>query len=487
MTTDGRRRLLPRGLLGGATGPSIRRAETALIGDTAQPNIFRSPAARQIALARVRGWRMAVTLAATGVLAGLVGAGLTLLLHGVQLLAFGARAGDFTTAVEAAGSTRRVGVLALTGLVAGLGFWAVRRTPGSGLERTLWTGSGRLRPLRTISDGVLQIVVVGLGASLGREAAPREISAVAGQTVAEQLRLDPVQVRLVLACGSGAGLAAVYNVPLAGTVFIAELLVGSFSARVVVPAAATCTVATMVAWLVVPDRPVYRLATDSLDARLLVWAALAGPLLGLAGAAFVAMVVAARRSRPVGWRLVAWAVPVFAVLGVVALRYPTVLGNGQGSAALVFVGTGSLGMLAATAVIKPLVTVACLRAGATGGLITPSLSTGALAGGALGLVWHDWVGGTTGTGTFAMVGAAAVLATTLQAPTTAVVFVLELTGASLSLVPAVLLCVAGSVVTSRYVDGRSTYTLSRRVDRIAARQARRAQVEAERDQADAGG
>lgn len=459
--------------------PRSGRAETALIGDAAQPNILRSPAARQLALVRVRGWRIAAALAVTGLLAGLVGAALTLLLHLVQQVAFGARDGGFTVAVEAAGEARRVGVLALAGLVAGLGFWAVRRSPGRGLEATLWTGAGRLRPVRTVADGLLQIVVVGLGASLGREAAPREISAVAGQAVAERLRLDPVQVRLVLACGSGAGLAAVYNVPLAGAVFVAELLVGSFSARILVPAAATCTVATVVAWVVVPDRPLYQVVAGTLDARLLAFAVLTGPLVGLAGTGFVALVVAARRARPTGWWLVIWSVPVFAGLGLVAVRYPTVLGNGQGAAGLVLAGTGSLGLLAATAVIKPLVTAACLRAGATGGLITPAFATGALLGGALGLVWQNVVGGHAGTGTYAVLVAGAMLATTLQAPTTALLLTVELTGLDLRLAPALLACVTGAVLVSRYLDGRSTYTLSRRVDRIAAREARRAELDAE--------
>jgi len=76
------------------------------------------------------------------------------------------------------------------------------------------------------------------------------------------------------------------------------------------------------------------------------------------------------------------------VLGVIGIRYPQLFGNGQDMARDAFIGGGSLGLLLALFALKPLVTALCLGSGASGGLFTPTLSTGAVLGGFLGLAWN---------------------------------------------------------------------------------------------------
>jgi chloride channel protein, CIC family len=63
--------------------------------------------------------------------------------------------------------------------------------------------------------------------------------------------------RALMACGGGAGLAAVYNVPLGGALFTAEVMMGSVSVPVVLPALACSGIATATAWLYLPDHPTY--------------------------------------------------------------------------------------------------------------------------------------------------------------------------------------------------------------------------------------
>ena len=96
---------------------------------------------------------------------------------------------------------------------------------------------------RSFFTAVLSEVVVGLGASIGREAAPKLLGGASGTLASRVLALTPAQRRLLVACGGGAGLAAVYNVPLGGAIFTAEVLVGSFALPVVLPALA-CSLAS---------------------------------------------------------------------------------------------------------------------------------------------------------------------------------------------------------------------------------------------------
>jgi len=120
-------------------------------------------------------------------------------------------------------------------------------------------------------------------------------------------------------------------------------------------------------------------------------------------------------------------------------------------------GEGGLMMLFALFALKPLVTAMCLGSGASGGLFTPFLSTGALVGGFFGLAWtHAWPG--TPVGAFAMVGAAAMIGASMQAPLVGLALVLELTHSGFALMVPMMAATAIATVLVRLVDGYSIYS-----------------------------
>ena len=404
--------------------------------------------------------RFWLVVALTGVGAGIAGAALMLVLYTVQHLAFGYTELDFLHGVEQASALRRVIVLAVAGLLGGTAWWALRRwmRPSPGVSEAVWSPHGRMRIVPAALDGLVQIVVVGMGASLGREGAPRQVGATIASTLGDLTGLPARQRRLLIACGAGAGLAAVYNVPFGGAVFTLEVLLGSLALPLVIPAALTCVIATMVAWVVLGDRATYTVAAFPLTGSLIVFAVLAGPLCGLAGVGFVRLVAWSKARTPHGWRLPLATTGVFTALGGLAIAYPQLLGNGKGPAQLAFDGGGGLVLLATLVVLKPVATAACLRSGATGGLFTPVLATGALLGGVLG---HGWVLLWPGTplGAFAVVGAAALLAAALQAPVSAVILILELTQVGQTALVPIVLAVLGASLTARILEDRSTYTI----------------------------
>ncbi len=413
-------------------------------------------------------------IGAVGVGAGLCGGLLMRLLGFVQHIAWQYSGDDVLAAVQHTGAARRIAVLVAAGcLVAAVHWLLSQRSGGNTAELTaaIWFHAGRLAPVRTAVNAVLSIVIVGMGASLGRESAPKQAGALVASVLAGWVGLPDGQRRLLVACGAGAGMAAVYNVPFGGALFALEVLLGSLSLPLVAPALAASFVATGTSWLLLPDRATYGISAFQISWGQVGWAVLAGPLAGLASVGFVRLIVWADGRKPSGWQALVMPVAVLGGLGCLAAPYPQLLGNGKDLAQLAFSGEVGLGLLATLAVLKPLVTAACLGSGAPGGLFTPSIAFGAMAGGALGQVWEGLLHTGAPSGSYAMLGAGAVLAATTQGPVSAIVMLTELTRRLDAFMLPVLIIVAGAVAVARRIEPRSVYSGRIQAARSAAKQA----------------
>lgn len=393
--------------------------------------------------------RYLLVLAVLAGVCGVLGAAFTRLLVSVERLAFGFATGTLTEAVTQVAPLHRLAAVTMGGVAMALAWYALRRW-GPRIPTVDEIAEGaRVSPLWMLADTMLQVVNVGLGASIGREGAPRQAGALTGAIGAHRLHLD-ADLRLVLvACGAGAGLAAIYNVPLGGALFALEAVLGwrlvaraGTAAWGIAASAAACSfVATWIACGVVPDRPTYTLGAEAADAALLVFALACGPLLGATGRVFGGLVDRARRRAAVGAQIL-WRMPLaYLALGLLAMPWPLVLGNGHAMAQNVFAVAVPLSAAAALVVAKPVATLLTVLAGASGGRLTPSLATGAAAGLVLAALASDIA--TLPAAGAAAVGAAAVLAGATRAPIAAAVLVLEFTGAT-ALWPAVATAVAGA-------------------------------------------
>lgn len=403
------------------------------------------------------GARFWMLVAVIGVAAGLGGAALMELLRVIQHLAWSYHSGNFLTGVQQTSATQRVLVLLIGGVVAGTGAMLLAGSGASEVSEAIWLKDARV-PLRaSIARGVHSILVVALGASLGREAAPQQVGAAVASALSEWAQLPEWQRRLLVACGAGAGLAAVYNVPLGGALFALEVLLGALTLPLVLPALATSLIATAVAWIALPSRPTYTIPTYHIHASLIVWALLIGPIAGLAAIAYIRMIARAHAMKPRGWMRLAVPIVVFTALGAVSIAYPQLLGNGKPIVQLALVGRLSVALLAILLVLKPIATAACLGSGAPGGLFTPTLTFGVLLGGLLGEAWTQlWPGAPLGS--YAIIGGAAVLGAATQGPLAAVVLLLELTHHADSLMVPVLLAIVEATVLARVFGAPSIYS-----------------------------
>ena len=419
-----------------------------------QPNV---PGQGIVAGYSPRFWGL---VALIGVAAGVGAALLTLLLNAVQYAAWDYRSGSYLGAVMSATAARHVVVLLAAGVIAGVGGLLIRRVRGSGageISEALWLGGGRLSFWRSQARGVLSIVIVGMGASLGREGAPQLTGAAVATVLSEWAKLPAWQRRLLVACGAGAGMAAVYNVPLGGALFAVEVLLGTLSLPVVLPAVAMSAIATVVAWVVVPDRPTYLVAVFGLRASQVVWAVIIGPLAGLVAVGWVRTIAAVNKLKPRRRGRLLAPIIIFTALGAVSIRYPQLLGNGKDTVALALTSQLAVGLVAALLVLKPFATAACLGSGAPGGLFTPTLTFGVLFGDLLGHGWAAiWPGAALGS--YAIIGGAAVLAASMQGPISAVVLMLELTHTADGLMVPILLAVAEATIVARVLGAPSIYS-----------------------------
>ncbi|MCO5993317.1 chloride channel protein [Actinoallomurus rhizosphaericola] len=404
--------------------------------------------------------RMWLLVAAVGVVTGLAGAALMEVLHLTSHLTYGYHSGPFLAAVERSDPERRVVALAVAGAIAGLGWWCLRRRFGSGgteVSAALWRREGRMPLIPTLATGLLSIVIVGMGASLGREGAPRQWGAALAGRFSDWAGMTSAHRRLLAACGAGAGMACVYNVPLGGALLTLEVMLGTFSLRLVLPAVASSCIATAVAWVALPNAPSYQVGQLHGSASLIVFAVLLGPIAGLAATGYTRLIAIAHRNRPQGRGLLVAPLLIFTVVGVLAIPYPQLLGNGKGIVQLTMDATLAAPMAAALLVLKPLATTASLGSGASGGLFTPTLATGAVLGTLLGDGWsHLWPASAMG---YALIGAAAMLAAAMQAPIAAVVLILELTRNIDGLMVPLLFAVTGATLMSRYLNSPSIYSV----------------------------
>jgi CIC family chloride channel protein len=195
---------------------------------------------------------------------------------------------------------------------------------------------------------------------------------------------------------------------------------------------------------------------------------IASPFIGLWSVVFVRAIAWAYRVQPSGWRRFLAPPVVLAVIGLLSIVFPELLGNGQNVAQLLFLHPLEPIALAALVLVRPLATVASVASGAPGGLFTPSLAAGALAGAALGQLWL-WVHPGGEIGLYALLGAGAMLAATTQGPISSLVLMMELTGQARAFALPMIAAIVIATATARLLEWRSVYEARLTDEEVAER------------------
>ena len=363
-----------------------------------------------------------------GVLAGVAGLATTEVLRFVQHATYNYTFGTQLQGVTGSSPVRRAVGPMIGGALAGLGWWFLRRrTEVPPLEATITEGDPVPRRAWSI-DALLQVLLVGSGASLGREGAPRQLAAALSDFGIGWLRrLSPTDRKILLGCAAGAGLGAVYAVPLAGALFTVRIILKSWHPRALGAALLSSSLAVAVGSAITHDHPSLEWPSPHLTFQLTGRALILAPVTLVVGLAFNRLMKAARPTRTMRtWVLVPALAGAGLVMGICSHRWPELPGNGRSILTVSLASGMTLASAAAILALKPLLTALFLRAGGAGGMLTPSLATGAAAGSLLVLA-INWAGGTDfQVPATSLAGAAGVLAVSQGSPIWAAIFVWEL-------------------------------------------------------------
>jgi CIC family chloride channel protein len=269
------------------------------------------------------------------------------------------------------------------------------------------------------------------GGSIGKEGAMVQLSATAGSAFCARLPgLRGEDFRLAVAMAAAGGLAAVYHTPLAAAIFIAEIAFGGIEPRRIGYLFTAAVASTWVTSAMGHYTPLYALPAYSFDvtgAGVLAVAAV-GVAAGATGSVFLGCVRLAKRlfaraHRSVVVRMTAGGL----IVGLITLVAPDVTGNGFAPIARLFDGETLATPLLMLLGLKILATAATVGAGAIGGLFTPSLLIGALTGAVCAPLAAHIFGLQDSVVLLGVLGMAASLAATTQAPLMSTLMVFEMT------------------------------------------------------------
>lgn len=382
-----------------------------------------------------------------GVGTGLGAAGLVWLMHSIEQLVYGQHEGNVAIVTEGTTSVQRFVGIVLAGLIAGPA-WAIVRTHASPIRSVEEGMAGIKMPvLPTLANVVLQMATVAAGSSVGRENAPREAGAMMASQLSSALKIDAKTRRILVAAAAGAGLGAVYHIPLAGAIFSLEILLGSVSVTAIMVVLACSAVATVTSGIIVGTNPLYNTVNLSEGWGNLAAAVLLGVVCGTAGLVFRTTAAHAEAKAPKGWHA-AWAIPVaFAVVGTISIWVPQVLGNGRIAASEVLQAHPMLSTVSLILAVKVFAVLITFRSGAVGGVLTPGFAIGALFGFLCGSFVQPALMPSLPLSDFAILGAAAFLSASMSAPLFALIVTVEFTGQSSEAYLALFLAAATASLT----------------------------------------
>ena len=399
-----------------------------------------------------------------GVCGAFTGVGFRASVRLVQRLLTGSSSGLVETA-ELLAWWARIAVPTLGGICAGTLLWAgqrfLRQSRAVDYMEAVAVGNGQLSSRASLLQAASSFFSIGSGASIGREGPLVQLAAAVASKIGQWTQAPVPRLRLLVACGASAGIAAAYNAPIAGALFVAEVVLGSIAMESFGPLIVASVVSDATSRHFLGYGPVYVVPHINFGATWeLALYALLGILLGHAAPPYLALLDRSRlRFRRLRWPLPAALALGGLVVGVISVAVPEVWGNGYSVVNDMLNDKLTFRLLALVLVAKLVSTAASVGSGANGGILTPTLFMGA-AFGALyshGLHFvHPQL--SSQIAAYAVVGMGSFLAATTHAPLTSILLIFEMTLDYEVVLPLMLACVTGHYVARIYRRGESVYT-----------------------------
>src|SRR5712691_7450254 len=341
----------------------------------------------------------------------------------------------------------------------GMGYLLYRYFPdarGSGVPQTkaaLYARGGRISLGTVVGKFFCTSATLAGGIPLGREGPAVQVGAGIASVLGRRLGLRPEKVKALVPVGAAAAIAAAFNTPLAAVLFALEEVVGDLHA----PVLGSVVLASATSWamlrLLLGNDPLFKVPQYQLvsPVEFLVYAIL-GLLGGLLSVAFTKSLLKLRERFLRLPRKTMWFQPAIGgvAVGIMGWFVPQILGVGYGYVGQVLNGGMAIRLMLLLLVLKLFAVVISYASGNAGGIFGPALFLGAMLGGAVGTVAHDFFPGHVATaGAYALVGMGASFAGIVRAPMTSVVMIFETTRDYAVIVPLMISNLVSFFISSR--------------------------------------
>lgn len=359
--------------------------------------------------------------------------------------------------------------------------YIVKDEISEGVTRVLYAMSrrdSRIAPHNCWSSVVGGATTIGFGGSVGPEAPIVLTGAAIGSNVGKWARLNYKELTLMLCCGAGAAVAAIFKAPISGVVFVLEILMLDITAASVIPLLLSSITATTVALVFRGFDPIISVTLSESDAFVLRHIPLyivLGVCCGFMSYYFTSVnSVVGSFIKGIGSQYRRWAC-AGVILGVLIFVFPPLYGEGyEGMTALMrgnvaalfdnslffrFSGVEWVAIVYVTAIMffKVIAMATTNASGGVGGTFAPSLFVGAFVGAVVALVCHTCFHWQVSIVSFTLVGMAGVMAGVMKAPLTSIFLIAELSNGYGLFIP--LMIVASiSFAVDYTLDRDSIYT-----------------------------
>ncbi len=290
--------------------------------------------------------------------------------------------------------------------------------------------SGRMTLRDGLGAAVVSAASIGVGASVGREGPVVHLGASLCSALARSLGLSRSLVINLLGCGVASAIAVSFNAPIAGTFFALEVIIGHYALTAFAPIVLASVTGTVIARVQFGDFPAFVIPANPIAHWLEFPAFVLLAIVCAITACILMWSISFAQKTSEKVPLPRWSHAMFggALVGVIALAFPQVLGVGYGTTDAALKGSLEFELLIMLIVAKTAAVAISLGSGFGGGVFSPSLFVGAMLGGAFGIVatsfFPDMSSGHTA---YTLVGMAAVAGAVLGAPISTFLIVFELT------------------------------------------------------------
>ena len=428
---------------------------------------------------RVRKWHWLSDTPAMlcwAVIMGVLGAWVVQLfyegIHLIQRVVTG-QSGGITQVTRALSWDMRLLFPTLGGLAAGVLLWLAGRkkaSTASDYMEAVVIGDGRMSLRQGLLRSLSSLCTVASGGAIGREGAMIHLSSLAASLFGRFIFIKPERLRLLVACGAAAGVAAAYGAPLAGAIFVAEIVLGSMSIHTLGPLLIASATANITMRLSGHYQAPYQMLdlSGSIGWEIILFVVL-GIMIGVVAPGFLKLLnlmkrVFVRSGLPLVARLTVGGF----MLGLLLIMIPDVAGNGYSVVRSFLFDSWSWYAIVLMLFAKVFATTITVGSGAVGGVFTPALFVGAAVGTLFGQLVHGiFPALTIDMAIYTLVGMGAFLGAATSAPLMAILMLFEMT-LSYQLVLPLIIAAVTAYFMSRTLAEVAMYdvTLNRERDQL---------------------